>query len=120
MVRRLMAVESDLIFLPTRGLDLLEAEEASVEVADLVIVEVAEVSVEDVASVVIVEVAEASVEVVASVVIVEAGVASVEDVASVIVEAGVALTVQLLMKIKAISSPSRAKRPLSECAEPDC
>lgn len=111
-----MAVESDLIFLPTRGLDLLEAEEASVEVAVSVIAAVAEVSVEDV-DLVIVAVAEASVEVVA-LVIVEAGVASVivEDVE----DSGVALTVQLLTKIKAISSLSRAKRPLSECAEPAC
>ena len=114
-----MAVESDLIFLPTRGLDLLEAEEASVEAAVAsVIVEAAEVSVEDV-DLVIVVVAVASVEVVASV-IVEAAEASVEDVASVIAEAVVALTVQLLTKIKAISSLSRAKRPLSECNEPAC
>jgi hypothetical protein len=114
MVRRLMAVELDLIFLPTRGLDLLEAEEASVEAAVAsVIVEAAEASVEDV-DLVIVVVAVASVEVVASV-IVEAAVALVED-----VEAVVALTVQLLTKIKAISSLSRAKRPLSECDEPAC
>jgi len=112
MVRRLMAVELDLIFLPTRGLDLLEAEEASVEAA-VASVEAAEASVEDV-DLVIVVVAVASGEVVASV-IVEAAVALVED-----VEAVVALTVQLLTKIKAISSLSRAKRPLSECDEPAC
>jgi len=100
-----MAVDVDLIFLPTRGLE--EAEVASVEVVDLVIVEAAEASVEDV-DLVIVVVAEASVEVV-----VEAAVASVED-----VEAVVALTVQLLMKIKEISSLIRAKRPLSECESP--
>jgi hypothetical protein len=110
-----MAVESGLIYLPTRGLDLLEAEEASVEVAVSVIAAVAEVSVVDV-DLVIVGVAEASVEVVASVIAVVAEVSViVED-----VEAGVALTVQLLTKIKAISSLSRAKRPLSECAEPAC